>query len=77
MVFREHEPFYGEPTNLMDVFPDLFTDDMLDADCGTGGDKEEGAGDATSKGMIIGVIPVEAEQEQRKDEKYDTSNEAL
>ncbi|KAM3231411.1 hypothetical protein ACQJBY_061539 [Aegilops geniculata] len=76
VVFREHEPFYGEPTDLTDVFPDLFTDNMLDADCGTGGDKEEGDDDTTSKGMIIGVIRAETEEEQRKGEQYDTSNAA-
>ena len=76
VVFREHEPFYGEPTDLTDVFPDLFTDNLLDADCGIGGDKEEGDDDTTSKGMIIGVIRAETEEEQRKGEQYDTSNAA-
>jgi hypothetical protein len=28
--FREHEPFYGGSTNLIVVFPDLFTNDISD-----------------------------------------------
>ena len=36
VVFREHEPFYGESVDLSDVFPDSFTDDLLDADYETG-----------------------------------------
>ena len=36
VVFREHEPFYGGSVDLSDVFPDSFTDDLLDADYETG-----------------------------------------
>ena len=76
VVFREQEPFYGEPTDLTDVFPDLFANENLDADCETGGDKEE-EDDATSRKMIVGVIPVETEQERRHEQQYDTSSEAF
>ena len=41
VVFREHESFYGEPTDLSDVFPDLFTDKNLDVDCETGETKKK------------------------------------
>ena len=50
VTFRENESFYGEPTDLTDVFPELFTDDSpdVDEDHGTGGDKGEEDSDATS-----------------------------
>jgi hypothetical protein len=83
VVFREHEPFYGEPTDLTDVFPDLFTHDVSEIDYETGGDKEGKDKNATSEEMIVGVIPaddvsmLEIEQGQVHGEQQDTSNERL
>ena len=32
VVFKEHEPFYGEPVDLTDVFPDSCPCNVLDMD---------------------------------------------
>jgi hypothetical protein len=37
VMFREHEPFYGGPQDLTDVFPDLSSSDVSDWDNETGG----------------------------------------
>ena len=59
VIFREHESFYGEPTDLTDVFPDLFINDIIsNTDCETGEDKEEEDNCAASRKMIVGAIPV-------------------
>jgi hypothetical protein len=77
VVFREHVPFYGEPTDLTDVFPDMFTNEILGEDCEAGGEEVEEDDTSTSREMIIGVIPSEIEHEERQGEKNDSSNEAL
>ena len=60
VVFREHEPYYGEPVDLTDVFPDLFSSDVSDLDNGTGGEKEgEESNSTPSREMVVGVIPLE------------------
>jgi hypothetical protein len=56
VVFRENEPYYGEPVDLTGVFPNLFFDDASDAHMETGGGKAEEYNDAASRGVIIGVI---------------------
>nr|XP_051207078.1 uncharacterized protein LOC127322164 [Lolium perenne] len=78
VVFREQEPFYGESTDLTDVFPDLVTNDISDADCEIGGDKDEENNDTTLRKVIIGAIPVgdEIEQGQIQREEQDIQNEA-
>jgi hypothetical protein len=57
VVFKEHESFYGEPTDLADVFPELFNDDVSDTDCEPGGDKVQEDNGATLKDMIVGSVP--------------------
>jgi hypothetical protein len=66
VVFREQESFYGESTDLSDVFPDLVTNNISDADCETGGDrdKDEENNGTTSTKLIIGAIPIGDEIEQ-------------
>jgi hypothetical protein len=59
VVFKEHEPYYGEPVDLTDVFPDLYVDNATELDNKTGGDKGEKDSDATSQNMIVGVIPID------------------
>jgi hypothetical protein len=41
VVFREHEPYYGEPVDLTNVFPNLYVDDATDLDNKTGEKKEK------------------------------------
>jgi hypothetical protein len=36
VAFKEHESFYGEPTGLADVFPDLINGDVPDTHCEAG-----------------------------------------
>jgi hypothetical protein len=81
VVFREHEPFYGEPTDLVDAFPDLFTNDTLDADCKTRGDEREEDNEEATREVIVGVIPtgeganiLEEEQGQTQGELQSTQN---
>jgi transposase InsO family protein len=81
VVFREHEPFYGEPTDLSDAFPDLFTNDALDAECKTGGDKSDENNEEADRKIIVGVIPtsegentLEAERGQTQGELQSTQN---
>ena len=57
VVFREHVPFYGEPVDLTDVFPDLYVNDVTDLNNEIGEYKGEEDNEATSRNMIIGVIP--------------------
>jgi hypothetical protein len=59
VVFREHVPFYGDPVDLTDVFPDLYVNDVTDLNNETGGDKCQEDNEAASRNMIIGVIPAE------------------
>lgn len=59
VVFRENEPFYGEPTDLTDVFPDLFSNDISDAECAAGGEREEKDNNGAYQEVIIGLIPAE------------------
>uniref|UniRef100_A0A8R7V940 Integrase catalytic domain-containing protein n=1 Tax=Triticum urartu TaxID=4572 RepID=A0A8R7V940_TRIUA len=60
VIFREQVPFYGEPDDLTDVFPDLFSSDVSDLDNGTGGEKEgEESNSTPSREMVVGVIPLE------------------
>jgi hypothetical protein len=81
VVFREHEPFYGEPTDLTNVFPDSFANDISDME--TGGDKEKEKDDAASRKVIFGAVPdedvsvLETEQGKAQEGQDDTSNEAL
>ena len=90
VVFREQESFYGEPTDLADVSPDVSTNDVQDADHKIGGDIEEEDSDTVTREMIVGVIPAgevsdddsedtsEAVQEQTQGELENTqSNESL
>jgi hypothetical protein len=49
IVFREHEPFYGEPVDLTDAFPDAFPSGVLDLDSETGGEKGEERNSTTSR----------------------------
>ena len=72
VVFREHEPFYEEPTDLTDVFPDLFNDDIPDGDYKTGGDDSKEDSDAISQKKIVGVIPTE---DVHKDVRWSKPNE--
>lgn len=71
VTFRENAPFYGEPTDLTDVFPDLFNDDSSDGVLRAGGDERREDNDATSQKMIVGVIPTGDEPDGRDE---DTSN---
>jgi hypothetical protein len=71
VTFRENVPFYGEPTDLTDVFPELFNDDSSDGVLRTWGDKRREDNDATSQKMIVGVIPTGDEPDGRDE---DTSN---
>jgi hypothetical protein len=57
VVFKEHESFYGEPTDLADVFPELFNGDISDTDFETGGDKVQEDNGGASTDMIVGAIP--------------------
>ena len=63
VVFKEHEPFYGEPVDLTDVFPDSFPDDVLDNE--TGGEKGEDSNSTTSREVVVGVIPQEDSHDDR------------
>jgi hypothetical protein len=56
VVFKEHESFYGEPTDLANVFPELFNDDVSYSDCGTGGDKAQEDNGAALKDMTLEKI---------------------
>uniref|UniRef100_A0ACD5X204 Uncharacterized protein n=1 Tax=Avena sativa TaxID=4498 RepID=A0ACD5X204_AVESA len=61
VVFREHEPFYGEATNLTDltdVFPDLLSTEISSSDCKAVEDKHKDNHEA-SREVVIGVIPAE------------------
>jgi hypothetical protein len=71
VVFREYEPFYGEPVVLTDVFPDLYINGVTDLGNQTGGDEGEEGSDAASRKMIVGVIPTGDEPDGRNE---DTSN---
>jgi hypothetical protein len=64
VVFREYQPFYGEPVDLSDVFPDLYVNDIPGMDSKTGGDKE-GNSETTSRKVIVGVIPTGDEPDGR------------
>lgn len=89
VTFRANESFYGEPTDLTEVFPELFIDDSADGDgdSGTGGDDSREDSDAISQKMIVGVIPMEdvhddmgvidAGQDQVQGEQQDGSNEVV
>ena len=87
VIFREHEPFYGEPQDLTDVFPDPFTSDVLDMDNEPGGEKGEENNPSASRRIVVGVIPQEdsdvdrdvepIEGEQPQGEQQGTSNEVL
>lgn len=41
VVFRENEPYYGEPVDLTGVFPNLFFDDASDAHMETGEERQK------------------------------------
>jgi hypothetical protein len=41
VVFREYQPFYGEPVDLSDVFPNLYVNDIPGMDSETGETKKE------------------------------------
>jgi hypothetical protein len=58
-VCEQHEPFYGEPINLTDVFPDTFSSDVLDLENETGGEEGEESNSKISRELVIGVIPPE------------------
>lgn len=86
VMFRENESFYGEPTDLTDVFPDMFTSDVSDLDSEPGGDKEGENQTTTSREIIIGVIPrkdvhddvcVSEGREQVQGEHQEEPNEAM
>jgi hypothetical protein len=87
VTFRENESFYGEPTDLTDVFPDMFTNDVSDLNCEIREDKEDENQIMASRETIVGVIPREdvhddvcelnAGQEQVQGDHQDTSNEAI
>jgi transposase InsO family protein len=82
VVFREHEPFYGEATDLTDVFPDLLSNDIPSLDCKAGEDKEEKDSDEASHEVVVGVIPdedntIEIEQVQREGEPQGSVNRDL
>ena len=57
VIFREQVPFYGEPEDLTDVFPDLFPSDVSDLDSETGGGKEEESNSTPLEKIMVGVIP--------------------
>ena len=60
VIFREQVPFYGEPDDLTDVFPDLFSSDVSDLDNETGREQEgEESNSTPSREMVVGVIPLE------------------
>lgn len=87
VIFREHESFYGQPTDLSDVFPDSFSNDVLDAYCETRGDNKGEEDYQAPREMIVATIPtgdvhdgdegtVEPEQEQEHGDQQCISNEA-
>ena len=67
--------FYGEPTDLTDVFPDLFNDDSSDGVLRTGGDERREDNDATSQEMIVGVIPTGDEPDGKDEDEPDGRDE--
>src|SRR6266540_1631631 len=75
VVFREQESFYGEPTDLADVFPDVSTNDVQDADYETGGDKGEENNDTVTREMIIGVIPAREVSDDDSEDKSEAVQE--
>ena len=75
VTFRENVPFYGEPTDLTDVFPDLFNDDSSDGVFRTGGYERREDNDAASQKMIVGVIPTEDEPDGRDEDEPDGRDE--
>ena len=78
VVFREHEPFYGEATDLTDVFPDLLSNDVPSSDCEAWKDREEKDNHEASREVVSGVIPAEEmEQVQGQGEPQDSINGEL
>jgi hypothetical protein len=62
VVLREHEPYYGEPIDLTDVFPDYVTG--LDNERWGDGSREDN--DVAPEKMIVGVIPVGERDRKQK-----------
>jgi hypothetical protein len=67
IVFREHEPFYGEPVDLTDVFPDTFPNDVPNVDNETGGEKGEDSNSKISREVVVGVIPLEDSHDDKNE----------
>jgi hypothetical protein len=87
VTFTENRSFYGEPTDLTHVFPNMFTSDIPYLNYETEEDKGEENQITTSRETVVGVIPREyvhddvcdlnAEQDQVQGEHQDTSNETM